>query len=350
METQRNRAGLLWRVRSRAHAAASHLAARIRRSRRRARKSLRRARRMPRQRLLSALHQRGVPVVPYAAGSQALCRMWSVPALRRHHLRRFLAENPGHPIGLVADTAAAADLERFLTSNYFEIWRMLALSSCPDPAFRRFVSVQGGEHLEKAYQAGRGVVLVAAHYGIGAMLPVAIPRLGFETVLVASRDFANLAPASARFIVREPGDRMLLKPLMEARKALRGGACVVVLGDGDQGTVDVEIPFLGGVQRFARGFASLALAAGAPALPVLCLPGSGGHVTLVLGEPFASGDPSQGREARLVGLVGQYAAFLERAFLADPFLLRREFSGFHERGTWDLARLWVGAQKLGSGS
>ncbi len=333
--------GGLRRARIRVYRTAGHVAQWFRRSHRTARKSLRRARRMPRQRLLSFLHARGFPVVtPYAIGSRALSRMWSVPALRRRQIDRFLRENPGHPLAHVADTADPGDLERFLVSSYFTIWRLLALSSCSDETFGRHVSVQGLEHLEKARETGRGVILVAAHHGAASMLPVAIPRLGIDTVFIASRDFATLAPDSARFIVRQPGDQMLLKPLMEARKVLRTGACVLMLPDGDQGAMDVELPFLGGTQQFARGFASLSVASGAPVLPVLCLPGPAGQVSVVFGEPFQPGDGSAGRDEKLVHLVAQYARFLERTFVADPFLLRLEFCGFHARGTWDAARVW----------
>jgi predicted LPLAT superfamily acyltransferase len=172
------------------------------------------------------------------------------------------------------------------------------------------------------------------------MLPVLIPRLGIDVVTIASRDFASLAPDSLRFITRQPGDRMLLKPLMEARKVLRTGSCLMILADGDQGTADVERPFLGGTQQFARGFASLSLATGAPVLPVVCPPEPEGRFTVVFGEPFDPGDPSWGRDEKLVHLVAQYARQLEREFVADPFQLRREFCGFHARGTWDAARVW----------
>jgi lauroyl/myristoyl acyltransferase len=322
-------------------AAPKRLALAIRRRRRRVRKSLRRARRMPQQRLLSALHARGLPVVlPYTAGSRALARMWSIPAIRRRHVDKFLARNPGHPLARVAGSADPADLERFLVSTYFTIWRLLALSSCSEETFRRHVRVQGLEHLEKAREAGRGVILAAAHHGAASMLPVAIPRLGIDVVFIASRDFANLAPSGIRFITREAGDRMLLKPLMAARKVLRTGACVLMLADGDQGDTGVEIPFLDGTQQFARGFASLAVATGAPALPVLCRPGTGGDFTVEFGEAFDPGDPAWPRERKLVHLVGQYARVLEDAFVEDPFLLRHEFCGFHDRGTWNADRVW----------
>jgi KDO2-lipid IV(A) lauroyltransferase len=266
--------------------------------------------------------------------------MWSVPAIRRHHVGKFLAGNPGHPLAQVAERADPASLERFLVSTYFTIWRLLALSSCSEETFHRHVSVRGLEHLEKAREAGRGVILAAAHHGAAALLPVAIPRLGIDVTFIASRDFASLAPPGVQFITRKPGDRMLLKPLMEARKVLRRGACVLMLADGDQGAADVEVPFLGGTQCFARGFASLASTTGAPALPVLGLPGPDGHVTVVFGEPFDPGDPAWSRERRLVHMVEQYARVLERTFRDDPFLLRHEFCGFHDRGTWDASRVW----------
>lgn len=331
----------LRRVRRRGSGAARRAARRLKRRHRKARKSLRRARRMPQQRLLSFLHARGVPVVtPYTIGSRALCRAWSIPTLRRRQIDKFLSENPGHPLAQAVDTASSDEWERFLASNYFTIWRLLALSGCSNDTFRRHISVQGLENIEKARQAGHGVILAAAHHGGAALLPVAIPRLGIDVVFIASRDFANLAPDSIRFITREPGDQMLLKPLMEARKVLRTGTCVLMLADGDQGAADVELPFLGGTQQFTRGFASLSVATGAPALPVLCLPEPEGRFRVVFGEPFDPGDPSWGREQKLVHLVDQYARRLEREFLADPFLLRQEFCGFHARGTWDAARVW----------
>jgi hypothetical protein len=113
-----------------------------------------------------------------------------------------------------------------------------------------------------------------------------------------------------------------------------------MLADGDQGAADVELPFLGGSQQFARGFASLSVATGAPALPVHCGSETEGRFSVVFGEPFDPGAPSWGRDEKLVHLVEQYARCIEREFVADPFQLRREFCGFHARGSWDAARVW----------
>jgi hypothetical protein len=79
-------------------------------------------------------------------------------------------------------------------------------------------------------------------------------------------------------------------------------------------------------------------------VPVLGLPGPDGVFTVEFGEAFDPGDPSWTKDERQVHMVRQYARFLERTFLRDPFLLRHEFCGFHARGTWNAAAVWGGAE------
>jgi len=338
----------------RARAEARHAVRRARRGLRSARKRVRKQIQWfgwrPVVELLRPLDALGIPVVaPYAAGSRWLARIWALPAVERRLVRRVARSCPEHPVAGRSGPLRADERERFFSSLFLTTWRLNALARCPDEVFRRCVSLEGPEHVEKARAAGRGVIFASAHHGAAEAMSVALGRVGIAPHCFAAVEFERrlLRGRSGwplQVIVRAPGRASGLRAMAQARAVLKGRGAVLILADGGKGQVDVELPFLGGTQRFAQGFATLALVSGAPVVPVFGIPGPQGRVAVRFLPPLDAGAPEWPRSRRIRHLVAQYARHLEERLLEDPLLIKSvDLEGMRRHGSWDAAALRAAA-------
>jgi KDO2-lipid IV(A) lauroyltransferase len=306
------------RLRIRAYQAGEAANRRLRRARRHAA----RLRRRPFRRHVVELAQRleavGIPArLPYRLGAPLLSALWRPAALRGLLVANLARRHPYSPLVLAGGPHGPDEERRWLAANHFGLWRAHALARCPRAVFDRYVRVTGREHLEKARAAGRGVIVVSAHYGASAALPVALTRLGFDPACM----WAALGPApeGVRLIRPRRGERLMLRPLVEARGVLVEGGMLVMMGDGNFGARNVEVPLLDGAQRFAPGFATLALTTGAIVVPAFAAIGSDQAILLEFLEPLAVAEAG-GRADRIRGLIAGFASTLERRLVADPAL------------------------------
>lgn len=177
----------------------------------------------------------------------------------------------------------------------------------------------GLEPLRRYRDAGEPVVLVASHFGACFVTPVLLARHGFRIASVGipqmnDRDFSNvpnLTPVSA------PSTNTA-RTAVECRRALARGEMVHIYADGEQGKRDVQVPFLTRERGFASGFASLAVAAGARAIPLFSLVDLRGRVRFEVGEPLDGSDASVVPRERVEKMVRAYARILERYWRRFP--------------------------------
>ena len=136
------------------------------------------------------------------------------------------------------------------------------------PAFE--IEVEGAEHLLAARAAGRGAILVSAHFGNWEAARMAALRLGCETGIL-TRPFNNryldrftrgLIPCAGRPIIRKgwPGMRQLLDHLAV------GGFVMILVDQRNSGAPFLD--FLGRPAETATGAADMALRTGAALIPV----------------------------------------------------------------------------------
>ena len=142
-------------------------------------------------------------------------------------------------------------------------------------AFERFlrglaVETTGAEHLLAARDAGRGAVLVTAHYGNWEAARLAALRLGCETGIIY-RAFNNryldrlalqVAPAAGRPVLHKgrPGMRQLV------RHVGQGGFAMILVDQRNSGAPFID--FLGHPAETVTAAADLALRTGAALIPV----------------------------------------------------------------------------------
>lgn len=187
-------------------------------------------------------------------------------------------------------------------------------------------SVEGLERYRAMRATKRGAILAAAHIGpfesAVASLRQHEPRVhvvfmrdtvkeGFESLRVGLRDKLGVIEAP----VDAAGDS--LGPWMNLREALRRDEVVLLQADrvmpGQRG---VAVPFLGGHLEMPPGPVKLALASGAPIVPVFSFWDGDGRVRIILEEPIEVGEPWT--RDRLHPALLKLASVIEKQIVAHP--------------------------------
>jgi KDO2-lipid IV(A) lauroyltransferase len=145
-----------------------------------------------------------------------------------------------------------------------EYSRMPELAGDPD-----LYDVEGAEHLANAARAGKGVVLVTAHFGNWEIVRFAARRLGTQVAIIY-RAFNNPGfDAIAQTYVSVAGTPVLHKGRKGSRELMRhvmkGGAAMILIDQRQTGAP--LIPFLGVEAETATSAAALALRTGAALIP-----------------------------------------------------------------------------------
>lgn len=150
----------------------------------------------------------------------------------------------------------------------------------------RLVDARGLERLEAAYGEGRGVVCVTGHIGNWELLGAYLALKGYP-VSVLSRTLRE--PRFDRMIVsirRGAGIENIPRDASPRRlvSALRRGRILGILMDQDTDVAGIRADFLGSEAHTPLGPASLALATGAPLLPMVIYWSRGDRYVVEIGE------------------------------------------------------------------
>ncbi len=146
----------------------------------------------------------------------------------------------------------------------------------------RNFTVDGYEHIEAAFAAGKGAIVALPHLGGWEWAAAWIAHVKSERLLVVVEPveppelfewFARVRGAMGMEVVALGDDTAT-----RALKALRENRIVCLLSDRDLSGDGIEVEFFGERTRLPAGPATLALRSGAPILPVAVYFGSGrGH-------------------------------------------------------------------------
>lgn len=173
-------------------------------------------------------------------------------------------------------------------------------------AILRLVDVSGAEHVEAAAAAGRGVILVTAHFGNWEVHGMAHGWL-FGPIGVVARPLDN--PSLDALLCdarRRPGNTVIYKKraLPQVLRLLRENRGVAILIDQNVQTGDgVFVDFFGRPAATTTVAAALALKTGCALIPTHTELGADGRYTLVYEPPLAL--PASGDRAADVQLLTQ---------------------------------------------
>jgi acyl carrier protein/lauroyl/myristoyl acyltransferase len=313
--------------------------------------------------------------LPYAAGSGLVDWFCHQPAFTNAvfkeqtlSFRRFLDELGGCPdappdalaIHLTGNILWGAFFQKLinpLTGRFFIenlrnsrsiYWRSLAgiIDRSSPEELDRFFPVRGLEHIQRAYQQKRGVIIVAYHNTANRLAMAALPRrLGCPPIPTISRRRAlhmeamDLKEGASEYAA--PEELSLMADLtVQGQRALMNGEIIQIVPDGSRDIVG-DRPFSVGGRtfRFKPGFAEMALNSNSVIIPQYTTRRPGGVVATFFSPPFSTGSENEDRAARVYGLLAQYAGFLDRSWRLAPESLR-----------WDLVDRFGRRPPAGSGA
>lgn len=186
---------------------------------------------------------------------------------------------------------------------------------------RKFVEVDGFVHVDRVLQSGRGIVLMAAHFGN--------PHMGFNTLRAMGYDVAVIKGGLPRefkhrrfrytdvieetIYVGDPGlARQYKKRILEA---LRSGKIIVHYGDAKEGRLKEIVSFLGKEMAFPTGMIHLAHQAKAAVIPFIHFY-ERGKIQMIFKEPIDRDWVDEKDSYRRV--IAEFARVLETYFATHP--------------------------------
>ncbi len=182
----------------------------------------------------------------------------------------------------------------------------------------RRISLVGWEHLIRAEQQGRGVLLLTGHIGNFEILayPVALYR-GVADLIVRPADNPKL-DRRLRWLRERPGNRSI--PRRGAARAtlrsLSAGGRVFLLADQRVAPHEgIELPFLGRPATTSTLAARLSLRCRTPVVPIYCYPEPGGRFRV---EVLPAIQPHGSGRAAMAELTRQYMAVTEEQIRRHP--------------------------------
>jgi len=182
------------------------------------------------------------------------------------------------------------------------------------------ISVEGLDHLKRAYNRGRGMIGVTGHLGNFEMLAAYVAGLGYPTAVIGRELYdsrldrlvvGNRSAAGVTNISTTASPR-------EVIKWLRGGGILGVLIDTDSFRVRGRfIPSFGRLAFTPIGQSILALRTGAAVVPLAFLRTADNRYRLVI-KPEVHVEPSDDRDQAAYELTLKCTRELERIIDEDP--------------------------------
>jgi len=254
------------------------------------------------------------------------------------NLKRMAARNLARTTGLPERSWRARRQASRLLHHFGLYWvDLFRFGQLPQERAEELLRGHAGfEHVERVHAAGRGAIVLTAHYGVYELGSLLLGR-GKPTSVVFVPDkfrdverfrasFRSLAEVEAIFV--DPDATWSSLPVL---RALRAGRLVAMQGDRDFGGPGIPATFFGERVRFPRGPFLVAMLTGAPIVPTFIRYAKDYAFESSIHPPIVV--PSTGdRERDLAAAVQQWATVLEAEVRAHPTQWFTFYDYFAEHG------------------
>jgi KDO2-lipid IV(A) lauroyltransferase len=139
--------------------------------------------------------------------------------------------------------------------------------------FSKIIDFEGVEHLDEAYDEGKGVICMTGHVSSWEFSAIMPPVLGYETS-ASSKKMANARIDKLIVSYRQKrGMKNISRgnTYLQLIEVLNKGECLIVMTDQDAATKGVFIDFLGKSAYTPIGIARLALDSKSPVVPMFMI-------------------------------------------------------------------------------
>ena len=210
-------------------------------------------------------------------------------------------------------------IERMFRHMGAGVVEMLRLPAMDAAYVRRFIRIDGMDHLEGAFATGRPVVLMTAHFGNWELSSIIMAFIGHPIVALARAQ--ERFPRLYRLLVsarESKGCRVVHKgsAMRQLIRTLGRGEPVGIVGD-QASRAGVAVNFFGRPALFATGPYKLAYRSRAMILPAFLSRVRGPYHHLMFEPPFDCPPERSSEEAVKVGLE-RFAALLAGHIERDP--------------------------------
>jgi len=179
--------------------------------------------------------------------------------------------------------------------------------------------------LEQTLAAGKGAIMVSAHLGNWELGGLGLADLGYTVNVLTYREPDTKVHELREALRQERGinfiyvDQNDSSPLaiIEAVNALRRNEILAILADRDGSSHTMPLDFFGRTTNIPVGAAYLALASGAPVIPVFVVKEKGGYATLMEEPIVFSGGHGKHENSIRTGMQ-QLLRVFERYIRAYP--------------------------------
>jgi len=226
--------------------------------------------------------------------------------------------------------ALARAVFKTMGMNFFEF---LNLEGSSRKRLGELVSrVEGQERMDRAIAAGRGVIVITGHIGCWELLAGYYAARGYPVTVVGRELWERRLNERLLKVRQSLGYRTIDRDSggKEMVRALRDKHLLAVLIDQHTRVSGVYVPFFNRPAFTPVGVAKLALATGAPVLPMaIYMRPDGRHEIRILSQIDASDAGLSGlsKEERVIELTRRCSAAVEELVRYDP----KQWVWFHDR-------------------
>jgi len=260
-------------------------------------------------------------VIPYGPGSSLLSFLFRSKVFRKLFCRPRAEWVRGFLDAVESKVDTEAAISQSLVSCKAVAWRLTAISRADDESKKKWVHVDGSQHLENAYREKKRLIVIGSHQGMARFVPQLMSHMGYPIHALAVGNFYNGLdlPEWKRISILQLGESSFFaKDVFVALKAIKSGKVFHMMADGVQGKAALEFPLVDRRRGFTKSYAELALLSGAEVIPVFTRIELSGLIKVIFCQPLDNGTEEMTTEDRVSLMVRQYVSLLSDEYRQDP--------------------------------